>query len=403
MKNQFFFLIALAIMVVASSCSKEVLPEGDSSLIYVTTPSQKALFSGNDTLYVEPGATIILEAHSDGPTMVGWSWTFSDGNTANGQQIAYTATMQPPTVITMTLTTTDQGGTVYNKTIPIKAVYTLDGLAAVVVVSSNKIGNDLFSVVMAFHKNGMLYNGNKFFYIGNVTTPAWTRQEITPADTNWIFVNGALVAPEAGDVGKYVAVRMNLNARDYEMGVGKIVNGDEWWGNFWGAFVSNRTMIKFTLKDDGVIVPKGDGGGDPLALPGKVGDEIIRAEIYGENLHIYMNNATDFNTVHPFVKSQNPNGTWVAPNPQTAVEGHPKWGWTRIPLDDMRIGNMVTFRFGPQIGQPLAYNEAAKNSNFWDPYYKVLKIVCHKVKSANLLGEEQSGWIIASGVPAESR
>jgi len=399
MKNRGFFLIVFALVVMAAmtSCEKTDPDEGDGSLISITTPSQKAMFSGSDTLYVEPGAVVILEASSNGPTIASWSWV-CDGTAKSGQQVEYVFNLQPPAISRIELIATDQTGTVYKKTIPVKAVYTLDGLAAVVVVSANKIGDNLFSLVMAFHKNGMLYNGTQFFYIGNVTDPVWQRKEIAPADTNWLVVIGALTAPEIGDIGKYVVVRLELTPKAYEMGVGKIVNGSEWWGNFWGAFIANRTMIKFTLKNDGTIIPSGDGGEETSVLPGKVGDQAVRAEVSGNNLIIYTYNGLPFSSLSPFIKTQYPNGIWAAPLSQQVVNGYDKWGKLEISLSQLSIGGMLAFRYGSQLSQPMIYNEAQKNSIFWDSYYKVLKIVCRQVKSANLSGNEQESWIITSGV-----
>ena len=157
-------------------------------------------------------------------------------------------------------------------------------------------------------------------------------------------------------------------------------------------------MIKWTLKEDGTIVPGGGGGIDPLALPGKVGDETVRAEIFGQNLIVYANNGVVFSAAPaPFVKIQQSDGTWATPISQGAVTGYDKWGKVEIPLAQLPENGLLAFRYGPNRIQSTIYNDSQKNSMFWDSYFRVLKIVCRQVKSANLLGETQDSWIIANG------
>jgi hypothetical protein len=397
MKNRNFLpLFAVMVVIVMTSCEK-VAPvvEEDSTKISIALKTGEVV---NDTIYVEPNGVVYLEAVSNGPNIVSWSWVFADDGTANGASVTHQYSIQPPAVTSVQLVGTDAAGNVYKKTKPVKAVWTLDLQGGVIIVSNNFVSDNLFSIVMGFHKAGMKYGGDKYFYTGNVTTPVWETKIIADNDTNWLISGGVLIAPESGDIGKYVVVRLNLAPGKYEMGVGMLVNNQPIWGNFWGAFVINNTLIKFELKNNGTIIPGGTGG-TPESLPGKTGDKFVRAEISGTNLLIYTNHGINISGLNPFLKTQTPVGTWRAPILEMAVSGYNTWGVASVPLDQFSpFSNMVIFRYGPNLSQPTVYNEEQKNSMFWDPYFRVLKIVCVQVKSANLLGETQTGWIITSGV-----
>lgn len=331
----------------------------------------------NDTLLVERGVSVSFLAISNGPNIVTWQWTFADGS-AFGPNTSHTFRGDYFSVTEVRLIGVADDDQTYQRILQVKILPALDGLPAVKEISSTPLGGGIFRIVMAANKAAMKTKGD-FFYIGDVTATDWVATLIPAVDTNFYVISNALVLPtNAAEIAKFVAVRMILTPGKYQMGVGRIFGGNQYWGIYWGAFVnpSNPTLIKFEVDINGHIID--DANAVVVNLPGTSGDQganaVIRTNQKTDSLILYINNEAPFSGLSPFIVLQDSVGNWSAPLLETPVAGFDNWGMRKIAYTDMPMNYELVFKAGSNSANPTIFNSNQSLSSYWDPYFGVEKI-----------------------------
>jgi len=376
-------LVFLFVALVFFACKREYLPSpvvDDGRQVTIKVAAAGTNSSGDTTL-VERGLVINFSAVSNGPEITSWQWTFDNTTSVSGVNVSYVFMDQPPHIANVELIGTDNTGTDYKTTAYFKVVWSADGLPAVKSISSSpdslRTGYD---VILAFNKAGMRYGGSQYFYIGDMTS--WKVANVLATDTNYNVIDSALQIPING-VGKYIAVRLNsLIPGDHQMGVGKIVNGSQLWGNFYDS-----TMVHLTLLNDGRLILASDT--TFASLPGSMGDNssnpVLRFSIVDSILTIYTYNDKPFTDLSPFITIQNPNGSNKPIQLESSVSGYPNWGQGQIKLSSL-YNNTLVMRYGTDTANVWQFSPDMPQSSYWDSYYKVLKTMFIQMKSS-------SGWV----------
>ena len=373
--------------LVSSSCVKEVSVDPneqvpvkmvgkplDDGLLSIKASTDNTLKSASmtlagDTVYTEKflRTTYQAELSSPGLVIMTYQWTFAENNSKpTGSMVDFWHGLDPGSITSVTLIGIEQNGTAHTTTRPVKIVYSLDGMPGFILVSKTPVAGGMFSYVFAAHKKGMSGVKGAYGYTGTTISPNWTVMTIAPADTNFNYVGGALVAAASGDVGKYVAIRAILYPGEYEIHVGHIKDGVLSWGNFWSFYKEG----KFTSTSTGDIT-----GITTTGLPGVSGDEginaVVRKDVLGLSVVIYTRHATTF--AKGFIQLQYADGTWQTPIAETAVSGFPNWGKVEILYSSFPTPQILVFRFGPNTDVPGTM-DAMSSSSYWDETFQVLRM-----------------------------
>jgi hypothetical protein len=211
-------------------------------------------------------------------------------------------------------------------------------------------------------------------YSGDMTSPAWTTQIIAGADTNFNFVNGALVPADPGAIGKYIVVRLfNVSPGDHKLVVGKILPSGIDWTPFWGPYVTSTNQLGITVANDGSVVPF-----VPVVLPGSYGDQgrnaIIRTT-YNDSTSItlFFNDSSAFaGLTAPFIRVEDSVGVYKDTIMQTAVPGYPNWGQVTIPYSSFLVPGELEFQYG--YNGVLAKGMMKNSATYYQGSYQNLKI-----------------------------
>jgi hypothetical protein len=331
-----------------------------------------------DTLPVENGSRVNFLAVSNGPNIITWQWTFADGSTAYGASISHVFTGEFFTVEEVRLLAIDQDDQTYQRIISVQIFPSLDGAPAIKVISTTDLGGGLFRAVIAFNKVAMRFNG-EFFYIGDITSPAWVPTLIAPADTNYYIINDTLALPtNPNDIAKFVAVRMILAPGDYQLGVGRIDDGQQRWGSFWGEFVDtlNPTLAKLRMDINGNIIT--NASTVIVNLPGESGDSgadaVVRFDQGTDSLTLYTNNLARFSSLEPFIVIQDSVGIWSSAISQSALPGFENWGQIKLAYADMPMDYQLILKFGPQMSDPMTFSSNMSQSGYYDSSFQTIKI-----------------------------
>jgi len=392
MKKSYWLSLIVTIVVIFSfpSCVKEVLkdPNEQVPVKMIGTPLNDGLISikvsaaadnmtksammtmANDTMPTEKNIENTFQAINNNPsiTIATWQWTFTlDNFKSSNPLVQYWFNLDPGSKTSVSLIGIEPNGTAHIATQWMKIVYSLDGLPGMITVSTTPLAGGMFSYIIAAHKKGMSGVKGNYGYTGTITNPIWTVTPIAPSDTNYNFVNGALVPAPAGDVGKYVAVRAILYQAPYEIHVGHINSlGVLIWGNFW-AWHPNG---KFNVSSTGVLTDIAT-----VNLPGVSGDEgagaIVRKDILASSVVLYTKHGSAF--TNGFVQLQNTDGTWQTPIAETAVAGFPNWGKVEILYSAFPTPQILVFRFGPSINSP-GILDIMSPSSYWNEVLQVLEV-----------------------------
>lgn len=390
--NYLFLLTLVAIISLLTACDRLEAPTSPdqnpiNGQIMMKVSGTNGVSVTGDTIYVERNVVVHFVAQSNGPEITNWSWNIY-GHNYTGQAIKYTFTAVPVAYTTVTLTGTASNQT-YTVTKVIKIMASIDGLKDVQSISSTPAGNNKFNIILAFKKAGMDYaTGSSYFYIGDVTNPAWSNPvSVLTADTNYNIVNNSLVTPD-GTIGKYIAVRLTLSPRDYQIGVGKIVNGQQMWGTF-----NDSTIVRFRVNSDGSVTLSNT---TVATLPGVVGDEgtnaMVRFDFLADRLLIYLNNQAIFSSLNPFLSFQDSTGVWLAPINQASVSSYPNWGVIQMNYSSLPQNGLLVFNYGPQINSPTSYQANRSLSGYWDSSSQTLKAIISNVFLSKVLNNNP-GWI----------
>ncbi len=200
--------------------------------------------------------------------------------------------------------------------------------------------------------------------------------KIPNTEANYIVENG-LPKQVTGDVGKYVAIKLDLLERDYAMAVGEFEKADgsgvfmwaDWSGSKTVTASKNVGMIEFRMNSNGTITPLGDGylaTTEPLpATNGDDGAGIFRYELTAGKLVAYFKLSDEFSKLTPFMTIKNQEtGAWSEPIALTAVAGFPKYG--KIEMNKTSALNVLTsVRFGNTLSTKVVdYVQMAKSSHY---------------------------------------
>lgn len=324
----------------------------------------------SDTIATEKFLKTTYQAiASTGVTIVSWQWTFAENNAkATSATIDFWHSLDPGAKTSVTLIGVEANGTAHTATVWVKIVYSLDGMPGFILVSKTAITGGSYSYVFAAHKKGMQGVKGSYGYTGTVTSPTWTIKPIAPADTNFNYVGNALMAASAGDVGKYVAIRVILCPGEYEIHAGHIdTAGKLIWGNFWSFHVDG----KFTSTANGDLT-----GIVTVGVPGVSGDEganaVVRKDILATSVIVYTKYTAAF--TKGFIQLQNADGTWRPVIAQTGVTGFPNWGKVEIPYTSFPTPEILVFRFGANIDTSNVFSPNMSSSGYWDATLQVLRM-----------------------------
>ncbi len=247
-------------------------------------------------------------------------------------------------------------------------------------------GYDRWPVTILLSKE-RLANKTAYGYSGsfNDDTPAvwFAGVKVPTGDTNFIIENNLPVSV-TNDVGKYIAVKRELIARDYDMAVGEFEKSDgtgifmwgDWSGSAYVKAVENVGIIKFSMKSNGSIVPLGDGYIPVTDLaPGTAGDGgegIFRTELSNGKFIAYFKLSSDFVNLTPFVQIKNQEtGVWGTPVALLSVPNFPKYGKIEL-LEEQALNKIVSLRFGNTISTKIVdYAQMAKSLHFNSTFNEV--------------------------------
>lgn len=382
--------IFLAFAVFVGGCKRVDLVEGPDQtpisggiVLKAFAPNGDPLSIG-DTIVVERGVVVNYYAYAtSGLVIRSWQWTFiDDGSTTAGQSARHTYYLNPVSITSVRVVATDSAGVNHELVKKVKVVLSLDGLIPIRWISSTPVGN-AFNVVMAFKKANMRFdNAGSFFYVGTITNPAWVVTNVAVSDTNWLIVGNSLVAPNASESGKYIAVRMTLTPGPYEMGVGRLVGNQQNWGYFGTEYSDSTGKVHFSVLSDGTVVPS-----MIPSLPGTLGDEgsaaVLRFLMKDSSVVIYSNNLQPFGTISPFVVKYDTNGVVGSPVLESAVTNYPNWGSIEITYRSLPTNRMLVFNFGPRSSQVATFSSNRSQSGYWDAFEQKLKVIIATTPSAS--------------------
>jgi|GEM_PF-1087581 len=392
MKNLRFFslVITLLISFAVTSCKYVNVTEPpvnqphNNEMLKISAsglPNMDGVMVIGDTIYVENKMVVAFTASFCGKNINNLVWSFADdGSTSTSKYPVHQYNLWAPAVTSVSVTGTDSLNVTHNGSATIKIVNSLDNLAAVVFTSITAAGNNLYSVVIAIHKD-VVKNvpGSGYSYKGDITQ--WqTFTNVASNDENWLIVNHALVAPTNGEVGKYFVVRATLPLSTYKIGTSRPNNG-VLWGTFWGEYSLPNSLMGFQLVSNGTGGAKAIPiGVTPAAiLPGDIQD-LITCFTPATKLTIFVNNKAPFSNIE-FIRLQDSNGVFLAPIRESPVPGFPNWGmievpWALIPTSN----NSIVYVFGPDFRSPNIYSPNMAESEFFDANYHVLKAVIISVQ-----------------------
>jgi PKD repeat protein len=302
----------------------------------------------NDTIYVEQYSSVEFQALANGLNIISWQWTFvDDGSHSASPQPSHAFNLLPNSITSVSLLGIDAGGGSHTRVKPVRVVWTLDGQPGFRWVSSTLISGNLYNVVCIANRRAMIGYSGLYGFSGDMTSPQWTTQTIASTDTSWNYVNGSLVAADAGAVGKYVVIRFTATPGDHDLAIGRIspTTGGLSWATFWGPYASGN-LVKFTVDNNGNVTPF-----IPVVLPGTSGDigrnAVIRKDITDTSVVLFINNRAAFASLtNPFVKFQDSTGVYRDTVAQTAVIGFPDWGTVEVRYSQFLISGVLIFQFG---------------------------------------------------------
>lgn len=381
-----FSAVAILVIMSSVSCTKlEYVDNSSAPVEIIGTPLDDGLISirvtvasdgfksslgDSDTVSTEKYLRTTYQAISvPNVTIVNWQWTFNENNAkSNGSTVEFWHSLDPGSITSVVLVGVEANGTAHIATKWVKIVYSLDGMPGFVMVSKTPVEGGSFNYLFAAHKKGMQGTKGPYGYTGNTMSPTWSIMPLAVTDTNYNFVSGALIAAPMGDIGKYVAIRVTLAPGEYEIHVGHIVSSANLiWGNFWSWFDNG----KFTVNSNGDLTSLNSEG-----LPGASGDEgvnaVIRKDILFNSVIVYTKHTAAF--TKGFIQLQKADGTWLAPQAETAVSGSPNWGKVEILFPSFPIPQYLVFRFGSNIDTPYIFSTNMPASGYWDNIFQVLKI-----------------------------
>lgn len=403
MKNLKFLFFGALIVSLLFSCRKyerDEIPDENKpeDKIGVSIGGQKA-FILNDTVWAEVNFPVLFWADPSGLSVTSWLWSFDGGASVSSiDQATYEFYSTGPHSLHLVAFYGVNQSTF--RDIPIMVVEDISQLDPVRLVSSQSLGGGVYNVVFAIAKSRTRWitGTNTFFYTGNMTSPIWTNQIVPSYDTSYNLVGSppVLIPPQVGDNGFFYALKnLNSPAGEYDLGTGKVKNGQYLWLNFSGsAWVhpANPTMVKYKVLPNGSVVPNVTIQAD---LPGMIGDignnPILRFDLLSDRAVIYFHNSAAYNG-QQFYRVYDQNNLGGDPILQSPVNDFPEWGKTEISYSSplIQTEGLLVLKFGESIYAPCSYNPNTSYSSYYDKVSWCLRIFIRQVKAINQEGKEET-------------
>ncbi|HZJ41230.1 MAG TPA: hypothetical protein VFD16_03130 [Candidatus Saccharimonadales bacterium] len=389
MKKIIFFAMFLAALF--SACNfVEFDPDGQ-----IETDAEKSqlmlkgalLSDGN--LYVQQDVSTsfsLVSTNSNNP-LTDASWTI-EGTGYTGLNITHIFSTIGD--ITVQVTATFQSGTTEVRDFTLNGVKDMSIYDPVkiyitgsyVVPSGTWAGQTRYNTIILISKERFA-NKTAYGYSGNFNddNPSlWlSGVKIAALDINYIILNG-LPTSVGSDIGKYVAIKRELLAKDYAVAPGEFEKADG-TGNFLWIDLSGSTfvtasknvgIIEFRINSNSTITPLGDGYVPTVAsLPGNAGDSgdgIFRHELANGKFIVYFNLSNTFTSLTPFmtIKDQE-TGVWGVPIALTAVADFPNYGKAEL-LEAQVLNTLCSLRFGNVITNKIPdYAQMERSAYYREP------------------------------------
>jgi hypothetical protein len=254
------------------------------------------------------------------------------------------------------------------------------------VSSGNWTGYTRYNTIILLSKERFA-NKTVYGYSGNLNDDnlsLWlTGVKVPTLDANYIIQNGLPVSAGT-DVGKYIAIKRDLLARDYALAVGEFEKSDgtgsfawaDWSGSTFVTASKNVGIIEFKVNPNSTITPLGDGYVAPVAsVPGMAGDSgegIFRHELASGKFTVYFKLSNTFTALTPFVQIKDQEtGVWGTPIALTAVDNFPNYG--KAQFNEAQVINTLTsLRFGNNISNKTPdYSQMSKSAYYNEPFKEI--------------------------------
>ncbi|MFA6417100.1 MAG: hypothetical protein WCW61_02805 [Patescibacteria group bacterium] len=395
MKKLRMFVLMLAVALTACNYV-DFDPEGQ-----IETGAQEsqlklkgALISGGN-IYVQQdvSAGVTLESTNAANPLNSATWTI-EGNSYTGLNITHKfSTMGDVAVV---VTATFQSGATESRNFTVKVVRDMSPYDPVkvyitgsyTVSSGTWTGYTRYNTIILLSKERFA-NKTVYGYSGNFNDDnlsLWlTAAKVPILDANYIIQNG-LPASAGSDVGKYIAIKRDLLARNYSLAVGEFEKSDgsgnfawaDWSGSTFVTASKNVGIIEFKVNPNSTITPLGDGYVAPVALvPGMGGDSgegVFRYTLANGKFTAYFKLNNTFSALTPFVQIKDQEtGVWGTPIALTAVTDFPNYGKAEFneaqvlnSLSSLRFGNVIANKTPDfsQMAKSAYYNEPFKELRF---------------------------------------
>lgn len=232
-----------------------------------------------------------------------------------------------------------------------------------------------WDVLFLFSKERLRFATSKDYYFNGLVTN-WQKKGV-PEDNAYI-INAAGKPEATKDVGKYVGVKINIQDRGlYNIA---LINSGENWTDFSGSrFIrtDNPGLVWFWF-EEGTVVPQGNVLiGD---LPGVNGDNYFRFTIHEDSktVTLFFKLDKDFTTSAFVLRQETDKGKWLDPINMTSVTNQTSWGKIEVPMEN-NYGKIMGLRYGPDISKPAEFSSNMEKSNFYDDFFKNIRIVIYKI------------------------
>jgi hypothetical protein len=350
-----------------------------------------ALLSGG-SLYVQQGVStsVTLVSTNAANPLSSATWTI-EGTAYTGLNI--TNKFANLGDVSVVVTATFQSGATESRNFTVKVVKdmtTYDPVKVYItgsytVTTGTWTGYTRYNVVILVSKE-RLVNKTSYGYSGNFNDDAqsvWLAGVKVPAlDANYIIQNN-LPASAGSDIGKYVAIKRDLLARDYALAPGEFEKADgtgnflwaDWSGSAFVTASKSVGIIEFRVNPNSTITPLGDGYVAPVAsVPGTAGDSegTFRHELTGGKFIVYFKLSNTFASQTPFmsIKDQE-TGVWGSPIALTAVSDFPNYGKAEL-LEAQVVNKLNSLRFGNTLSTKTPdYTQMAKSAYYNDVFKEI--------------------------------
>lgn len=359
----------------------------------------KGALISEGNLYVQQGVStsVTLVSTNVANPLVSATWTI-EGVSYSGLNITHKFVAMGD--VSVAVTATFQSGATESRSFTVKSVKDMTTFDPVkiyitgsyMVTTGTWTGYTRYNTVILVSKE-RLVNKTAYGYSGNFNDDAqsvWIAgAKVSTIDINYIIQNNLPVSAGA-DIGKYVAIKRDLLARDYALAPGEFEKADgtgnflwaDWSGSAFVTASKSVGIIEFRINPNSTITPLGDGYVAPVAsVPGMGGDSgegVFRHELTGGKFMVYFKLNNTFTSLTPFVQIKDQEtGVWGTPIALTAVTNFPNYG--KAEFNEAQVLNTLTsLRFGNVIATKTPdYVQMAKTA-YYDSTFKEIRFTILK-------------------------